>query len=237
MKNNINLQNKRKLFAFWFGPKMSKDRKYCFDSMVKNSGVETILITEDNLKNYIVDPLYEGFNLLSSTHKSAYLRPYFMKYYGGAYFDIKYLDHDLNPYFDLLENSDKQFIGYQEKSFNPWSKNWEEEYKLAGVCRYIFKPQTPFANEWYDIVLNYLNLILPHLKQNPGTYHPRAVPGGIGGFGNDCEINPLKYGDYPIPWGKVFSRILQEVMIKDTNRYMLGLPFIFKRDANFVPYR
>ena len=109
----------RILYTFWFGSEMSKDRKYCFDSMVKNSGVQTILITDKNLEKYITEPLFKGFDLLSSTHKSAYLRPYFMKHYGGCYADIKYLDYDLNPYFELLENSDKQFIGYQEKSFGP----------------------------------------------------------------------------------------------------------------------
>ena len=119
----------------------------------------------------------------------------------------------------------------------PWSKKWEKEKELAGCGRYIFKPNTPFANEWYQHVLNYSDNLYPQLVNNPGTYHPRAVPGGIGGGGKDCEINPQKYGNYPIPWGSSFGRLLQETMVKDTSSYMLGLPYTFKKEPNFKNYR
>jgi len=234
----------RKIYCFWFGPKMSFDRRKCFKSIVKNSGVDVELITEENISNYIVksDLLYKGFKLLSSTHKSAYLRPYFMKHHGGCYMDIKYLREDFNQYFDLLENSNKDFIGYQEHSsqYGVWTKDWslKEKERLAGACRYIFKPNTKFANLWYDKIIGYLNSIYPQLIDNPGTYHQRAIPGGFGGGGGEKKVIDYdKYGHYPISWSRIFGRYLQETMYENPKLYMFGLPYTFRIDPDWVPYR
>ena len=227
----------RTLYTFWFGPEMSKDRKYCFDSMVANSGVNLVLVTENNLQDFVTRPLHKGFNYLSATHKSAYLRPYFMKHHGEGYTDIKYLDHSFAPYYDMLDNSDCDFIGYQEQVFGSWSKDHPNKEKLLGCGRYIFKKNTRFANIWYNKLCKYLDAVFDQLKQNPGTYHPRAVPGRIGGGGRETtSINYNKYGNYPLPWG-IPGQIFQEVMLDNTDSYMSGMKWTFKTDPNWVPYR
>lgn len=48
-----------------------------------------VLITPNNLANYVKEPLHEAFSYLSLTHKADYLRCYFMHYFGGGYTDIK----------------------------------------------------------------------------------------------------------------------------------------------------
>ena len=48
------------------------------------------------------EPLHKSFDLLSSVHKSDYLRAYFVHYRGGAYVDIKHMHVDLVPYLDKL---------------------------------------------------------------------------------------------------------------------------------------
>jgi hypothetical protein len=225
----------RKLYCFWFGDEMSQDRKYCFDSMVANAGVEVVLVTKYNLSNFVRRPLYKGFEYLSHTHKSAYLRSYFMMTYGGCYADIKYLDYDLNPYFDLLESSDKDMLGYKEAVFGEWCNSWPNLGRLCGCGMYIFKPNTLLANVWYKRITIHLNKIYDQLRQNPGTYHPRAVTGGI--CGPDYKYQPEKYGNYPLGWDTFWGATLQRTQLDHIDRVMTGLPFTFPGDPNFVKYR
>ena len=106
------------IYCFWFGPEMSDDRKRCLQSLIDNSKVAVALVDESNLRNYILAdyPIHPSWQYLSATHKSDYLRSYFMYHYGGGYTDIKFCDYDWNKYFDDLEFSDKQFTGYPESS-------------------------------------------------------------------------------------------------------------------------
>jgi hypothetical protein len=203
--------------------------------MVANAGVEVVLVTKDNLSRFIKRPLYKGFEYLSSTHKSAYLRPYFMMTYGSCYADIKHLDYDLNPYFDMLEKSNNDMIGYKEGDgyYGKWSKNWVNENKLCGCGMYIFKPNTLLAHKWYKRVLLHLNKIYNDLEQNPGTYHARAITGGI----NNGEYNPDKYGKYPLDWGVFFGSTFQKTQHDHIDKVMTGMPYTFSNHKNFVQYR
>lgn len=108
----------RKLYCFWFGKPMSDSRYKCYESILKNSNVEVVLVTDSNVLEFQIPerPFHPSFNLLSPVHKSDYLRPYFMYFYGGGYTDIKNTEYNWNPYFDLLDQSDKVAIGYREKS-------------------------------------------------------------------------------------------------------------------------
>jgi hypothetical protein len=152
----------RIIFCFWFGDKMSNDRAECFDSIVKNSKVSVKLITEQNISEYIVEPLHEGFKYLSSTHKSDYLRSYFMNFHSGGYTDIKRCDYDWNIYFDILEKSDKQFIGcpqYSHKhiAYSPYKMFYED---MIGNGHFIFKKNTFFAKLWYNTTNQIMDLKL-----------------------------------------------------------------------------
>jgi hypothetical protein len=76
------------LFLIWFGglENMSANRKKCLDSIYQHAGVDIVLITEDNLNHWLVEPLHPAFEYLSLTHKADYLRSYLMHFYGGDIF-------------------------------------------------------------------------------------------------------------------------------------------------------
>jgi hypothetical protein len=211
------------IYCFWFGPQMSDNRKRCFDSIVQNSGVLVILVTESNLHNFILSeyPLHTGFNYLSATHKSDYLRSYFMHFYGGGYTDIKECNFNWNKYYNTLDISDKYFIGYQELApidiaYYPVSGFYKE---LIGNGSFIFKNQNHFTKLWYDETQKKMDIIYPVLTNNPGTYHCRAVTGGVfqeEGF-NDSK--------YPLEWNELMGRIFHKLQYENRDSFLNTFPY------------
>jgi len=213
----------KKIYCFWFGNTMSIDRKKCFKSIVANSGVKVILITEKNIDEYIHPdyPLHPGFSYLSATHKSDYLRSYFMHVYGGGYTDIKECCFDWNPYFDDLNTSDKLFNGSVEKrlediAYTPVSHAYKQ---LVVVCQFIFKPQTSFTKLWYDNTQKKMNEIYNRLIQYPGNYHPRAI------FGGAHQDNGFKESKYPLEWNELLGRILHKLQYENIGKFLNTLPY------------
>jgi hypothetical protein len=220
----IDLSSNRIIYCFWFGPEMSPTRSNCLLSLQKNSGVKIQLITEENLKDFILPsvPLHKGFQYLSSTHKSDYLRSYFMYYYGGGYTDIKKCHYDWNIYFDMLDNSDKDFIGSRERA-KKHIANYEvaREYQnLVTVINFIFKPKTNFAKIWYDKTQQLMDEKIEELVKNPGHYHPRAILGGI-----HMEPNLHTDSKYPFEWNELLGRILHKLQWEHYGSYLFDMPF------------
>ena len=112
--NNIqNFTNKKCIYTFWTGDnEMPENRKRCLYLIKKLSNVDVILITKDNLNQYILEPLHPSYEYLSFTHRADYLRTYFMHFYGGGYSDIKETTGSWDKYFDILDSSDYYAIGY-----------------------------------------------------------------------------------------------------------------------------
>ena len=129
---------------------MSSDRTACLKSIQENSNVDVELINEKNLNQWSND-LHPGFEYLSSTHKSDYLRSYFMFHYGGGYTDIKRCEFDWNPYFKMLEESSYDFIGYHEVNKNDIciQELRHSFLSIAGPIQFIFKKNSNFAKEWF----------------------------------------------------------------------------------------
>lgn len=78
---------KKVIYCFWLGgEKMSNDRAECFRDMQQKNSVPIVLVSEDNLEQFIVNgyPLHKAYPYLSAVHKSDYLRAYFMHHYGGV---------------------------------------------------------------------------------------------------------------------------------------------------------
>jgi len=74
----------RKIFCFWTGEnEMSTNRRACLNSIVAKSNCEVELVTSDNLGRFVLNhhPLHEAYEFLSYTHRSDYLRCYFMRTY------------------------------------------------------------------------------------------------------------------------------------------------------------
>ena len=163
----MNAFKDRIIWTFWTGDnEMSPNRAKSLEILTRDSGCKVITITPDNLSDYLVegDSLHEGYDLLSLTHKSDYLRSYFIYHYGGGYSDIKAYTYSWLPYFDQLEESDKEFIGAQEQSphhiasDNFMIKNYFRN--LASVRCFIFKPKTSFAKEWKDLTNEKMDAVL-----------------------------------------------------------------------------
>lgn len=211
------------LYCFWFGPSMSDDRKKCFQSIIDNCGVPVVLVTEYNLHSFILAkyPLHPGFKYLSATHKSDYLRSYFMHVYGGAYSDIKQCNFNWNNYFEILQNSDKFFIGYQELlpidiAYSPAASSYSE---LVGNGSFIFKKQTFFTKLWYDETQKKMDYIYKRLIDNPGTYHPRAICGGV------FQGDGFKNSKYPLEWNELLGRIFHKIQYENRGTFLNNLPY------------
>ena len=148
----------RNLYSFWVGTNnlvMNENRINSVESLKNNSKVNYILITNENLNDFILSehPLHPGYQYLSDVHKADYLRTYFMHHHGGGYSDIKPCSWDWNPYFDQIESSDAFGIGAPEDEFElsvtvkqrPWlGQHWD---KLMTNDLYIFKSNTEFTTK------------------------------------------------------------------------------------------
>lgn len=219
------------IYCFWFGDKMSEARFNCLSSITKNSKVEVKIITEKNLNVYILDkcPLHLGFQYLSSTHKSDYLRSYFMYYYGGGYTDIKQCEFDWNPYFDYLLSTDYEFIGYSENNpkhvSNPSLKHCFNE--LAGPTQFIFKENSNFAKDWFFLTRKKMDNVYNDLKLFPGTYHPRAERGGVQG-----EKGIFTNSKYPLKWTELLGDIFHNLSYNNIGKFNTTMPY-----PNIINYR
>lgn len=225
----IDAFKEKTIWCFWTGNNpMSKERAGCLHVLSENSGAEVQLVNPKNLKDYEVegDPFHEGYEYLSLTHKSDYLRSYFMYHYGGGYSDIKDYEFDWMPYWGLLEESDKDFIGAPElhrdhiASSDPFVVR--EFENLATVRYFIFKRKTEFAKLWKEATEKKMDEILYQLKIQDGSYHPRAVSGG-----NifDPQGDERSWPDgYPLAWNDLLGQIVHQLQYENLDRFLVEIP-------------
>jgi hypothetical protein len=209
--NNI---SSKTIFCFWTGTNQpSQQRATCLQQLKEVAGCNVILITPLNLKEYILEtePLHPAYDFLSETHKSDYLRTYFMHFYGGGYSDIKCTTGSWIDHFESLQNSDKWITGYKEinggVAYQPYVNYWPE---LIGNGAYICKPKTPLTEEWYTSMILFLDTKLDALKQYPSTF-PQ----------DRAEVSN---GKYPIEWNEMLGRIFHRVCYKYKDQLMNTLP-------------
>ena len=152
----------KNIYIFWTGSnKISQNRLNNIEQLKKQTCLNIIFITPDNLGEYILktEPLHESYQYLSAVHKADYLRTYFMNFYGGGYSDIKKTRGNWIESFKLLYDSDKYINGYPELkpsdiAYKPLRKKWN---KLIGNCAYICKKETPLTKEWYNEMIKLLD--------------------------------------------------------------------------------
>ena len=219
----------KRIFSFWFGPRMSWRRRRALAYLRARSGVGHILIQEKNLEEWTngKPPLHATFPFLSATHKSDYLRTYFMLNHGGGYADVKPISFRWDSYFDKLDASDREFFGYPE--FGPSGvagdvSDPEAWKKLVGACYYIFKPHGSFARAWMQRVHEILDENHEALRQHPGTIHPRAASGGVFQPKNE-EERTLKTG-YPLEWTEINGQIFHPLQVSMPRTYAQELPAV-----------
>ena len=203
------------IYTFWTGTnEMSASRKLGIKTMRENSGIELIVITPDNLKEYILEeyPLHKAFENLSLVHKSDYLRCYFMLHYGGGYSDVKPCRKNWENAFQKLNESSKYVLGYREilggvprleEKDSLIAKDIKKYYfKIIGVCSFIFKPYSPIAIEWMEELNIRMEKLSDKLEQNPGNI-----------WGNNRG--------YPVIWNYILSQIVHPLFLKYNNYIIL----------------
>lgn len=186
---------KEVIYCFWTGDnEMTENRKRCLDEMKEKMGYPVILITKDNLANYILPkyPLHKAYDFLSAVHKSDYLRVYFMHHYGGGYSDVKTPLNQWKNSFNSLNNDDVWVVGCAEPYglavAPPKFKVIEEDYKdlkydlikyyryISWAGSFICRPYTNFTYEWLDRLHEILDREYENLKKNPGKIHGWEYP-------------------------------------------------------------
>ena len=202
------------IYCFWTGTnEMSENRKRCLKSLKEISQCNVVLVTHDTLTTYILPkhPLHPAYEYLSETHKSDYLRTYFMNFYGGGYSDIKEPTESWTKAFDEFRNSNSWICGFKETGENdigykPYAKFWRD---LVGTSCLIAKANTELTNVWYSSMISLLDEKLPVLKANPSKN-----PQDRSEYGNG----------YPIAWTEMLGNIYHKVCYEYKDRLLNTLP-------------
>jgi hypothetical protein len=204
------------LYCFWTGNnKMSETCKKCFDSL-KNTKFNVILVTQDNIDTYILPdhPLHSGYVYLSETHKSDYLRTYFMNFYGGGYCDIKLCKNSWIPSYEKLLYSNAIAIGYEEvENGNAYLENIVPSNNFIGNGSYICKPHTDFTKEWYNEMINCMDEKYEKLQQYPSR--------------KPDEQREVDDYQYPLRWTELLGEIFHKYNYKYRHKILKGLPLDF----------
>jgi hypothetical protein len=204
--------NENYIFIFWTGDNpITFNRLESIKKLLEISEAHIIYVTVNNLNKFILEehPFHKAYEFLSVTHKSDYLRCYFMNFYGGGYSDIKKPSGSWKKGFEDLKNSDKWINGYK----------WKEENKLLyswiGNGAYIAKSNTPLTNEWYSEILKYLDEKFDTLKIYPSTHYRDSL-----------ETSNNKY---PVKWA-TFNIIFNKTTDKYNNKLLETVPMCMCSD-------
>lgn len=212
-----------RVFCFWTGSNpMSEDRKKCLQLMRANIGSPVVLVTPQNLSEYLVEPLHPTYLHLSATHKSDYLRAYFMHFHGGGYSDIKAPTAPWTKCFDRI-NSDARLyvIGTRERlqycllrSPNKVSCFMPRSSGLISVPFCICKPRTPFTEMWYRRCCSVLDKHAAALCRYPAVgVRDVRLPGW-----------PAWGPGYPLRWEELLGEYLGPIHYKFRHHLEADLP-------------
>jgi hypothetical protein len=202
---------------------MSPTRRSCYLQLKQRCECEVVLITPDNLDEYILNdhPLHPAFHGLSETHKSDYLRTYFMHFHGGGYSDVKCTTGSwIRAFNDMKEHEYCCINGYHEEG--PWAiahpdavPHWEY---VPGNGAYIVRPRTELTQMWYDAMMQVLDEKSAAILAHPASHPQETVKDGRG---------------YPLEWnellGHIFHRIVALYVQQDSNlvRFSVPKPVLF----------
>jgi len=229
-----------KIFCFWTGENEIPDiRRESIESFA-TSGLELCLVTNDNLHEYIhEDDLHPAYYNLNLAHRADYLRVYFMHHFGGAYCDIKKIEHSWLDAFEGLENNDNLLAaGYPEvgrwgvgncyessvllnenrfkKTYSYFKRRFLQlNYtKLIGNGAFIFKPNTVITQAWWSEVNKRLDTLSDKLLIFPAEL-PKERMGSV--------YNGV-ISNYPVPWSYLLGDVLAPIVLKNRNKVLKTLP-------------
>ncbi len=206
------------IFCFWTGAEaMSMNRMQAAWSIFQHSGCPVMLVTANNLPNWTLpdSPIHPAYPFLTSTHKSDYLRCYFMHHFGGGYTDLKLTFRNWFPHFNNLRQSTALGLGYPEiKQGIPHLKEHPSlchipHNRLIGLCSFIFKRKSELTFAWLEAVHKLLDLKVDALKENPGQHHLErhgiVMPDG-------------RVSNYPLRWAELLGEIFHPLAYHHSSR-------------------
>jgi hypothetical protein len=210
------------IWTFWTGTNpLTEARRRCLENLKQVTRVEVVLVTPETLPSYIKPeaPFHPGYEYLSLTGRSDYLRAYFMYHYGGGYSDIKeslgswkrgFHVLETNPDIWMVGTREKKptYVGYQEDA--TLYKTLQENYKsLPENGAYIGRAGCPLFK---DILEKIHTLLDKHLEVL------RSV--------ESCPIR-ARAGDgsgYPLRWTEIGGSIVHEMAYKYKKHIAFALP-------------
>jgi len=211
----------RTIFCLWTGNEiMSENRLRALWSIFKNSGCPVAFITRDTVAEWVRNdaPLHPAFPYLSSTHKADYLRCYLMYHYGGGYADIKNTNRCWGEFFDQLEKSDRQALGYRELAHGIPHVSGAlgdtiraSHQELIGLCAFIFKRHSELSGIWLARTNALLDQKMEQLRQFPAQ-HPQDQTGVILPDGNKSA--------YPLRWAELLGEIFHPLIYENRSQLL-----------------
>jgi len=205
-----NLQNApNQIFIVWLGDNQITPARQKSIDLIRsvNSESKVILITSDNLADYVLPehPLHPSYEKLSYIQRSDYLRAYLMHHHGGVYMDIKPMDKPWLPLLEELNATPDMWViaPHEIGSWNSSSasgvlgKDQRNYYKsVVNMSAFGCKPYSRFTDEWIAEVnrrMDYFSSLLESYGD------PQA-------FGYMPE--------YPIPWPELAGKITSPLSLK-----------------------
>jgi len=115
--------------------------RLCMKTIERNSGLPVILVTPNNLLQYVPDP-HPAYEFLHLAHRADYLRCCLLHFYGGMYLDMDTIClQRLTGLFDQLEKYDA--VGYD-------GAQWGELIGISDMGP--FRPGSELTELWFNVL-------------------------------------------------------------------------------------
>jgi hypothetical protein len=230
------------VWCFWYQGEMNDNRKRSLEMMKLNLGVPVILITEENINEFVLSehPLHPTFHWLSDVHKSDYMRIYLLHHYGGGWHDIKPTNVSFQSSWDWFADPHVYFVGRAEVKGGPAKVSdhegrWMPDYwsDLVGCGWWIGRKNTPLSSEMYQSINRMLDNNYDALKKYPAKtpFDKRKIKR----WHNWLPFRFISRKGYPLPW-TVFGNIFHPLNYK----YRMNIKNTLPSDQVYnsgLPYR
>jgi len=150
------------IWMCWTGRNaMPAHLQLCLRTIRRNSGLPVVLVTPDNLLEYVPDP-HPAYPFLHLAHRADYLRCYLLHNYGGIYLDCDTIClQSLAPLFDELKTCDA--VGYD-------GEQWGEYIGISDMGP--FRPESDLTGLWFGALHGKLQLRLDDItKHQTDVFH------------------------------------------------------------------
>jgi hypothetical protein len=220
----------RIIFIFWTGNNpITQKRKINVEQLKNSVGVPVLMIDVNNLNSFVLagHPLHEGYQYLSETCKSDYLRSYFTHFYGGGYCDIKASKGSWASGFDEIQSNPDIYLngspeigpeGIPAECGTRVQNLWPN---LVSVCSFICRSKTPLSYKLYNEIKSKMDSKLNLLIKYPS----KSTIDHTGKILEDGTVSK-----YPITWGEIMAVIFHPIQADFIPNIRNTLPNLIYQD-------